>query len=84
MFVSLGPGLVYIIYPQAFAEMPVAQLWAVMFFFMLLCLGLDSEVDNGGKHYNSSENPQEKKLQYDSRLLCFVLFFCSLLPVRNG
>ncbi|XP_061596093.1 sodium- and chloride-dependent GABA transporter ine [Cololabis saira] len=38
-----GPGLVYIVYPQAFANMPVSQLWAVMFFFMLLCLGLDSE-----------------------------------------
>ncbi|XP_034539498.1 sodium- and chloride-dependent GABA transporter ine [Notolabrus celidotus] len=38
-----GPGLVYVVYPQAFANMPVAQLWAVMFFFMLLCLGLDSE-----------------------------------------
>uniref|UniRef100_A0A3Q3QS97 Transporter n=1 Tax=Monopterus albus TaxID=43700 RepID=A0A3Q3QS97_MONAL len=38
-----GPGLVYVIYPQAFANMPLAQLWAVMFFFMLLCLGLDSE-----------------------------------------
>ncbi|XP_030601843.1 sodium- and chloride-dependent GABA transporter ine-like [Archocentrus centrarchus] len=38
-----GPGLVYIVYPQAFASMPVAQLWAVLFFFMLLCLGLDSE-----------------------------------------
>ncbi|KAM9847024.1 sodium- and chloride-dependent GABA transporter ine [Aulostomus maculatus] len=39
-----GPGLVYVVYPQAFANLPVAQLWAVMFFFMLLCLGLDSEV----------------------------------------
>lgn len=39
-----GPGLVYVVYPQAFADMPVAQLWAVMFFFMLLCLGLDSQV----------------------------------------
>ncbi|XP_028322560.1 sodium- and chloride-dependent GABA transporter ine [Gouania willdenowi] len=38
-----GPGLVFVVYPQAFAMMPVAQLWAVMFFFMLLCLGLDSE-----------------------------------------
>ncbi|KAF7665675.1 hypothetical protein LDENG_00136540 [Lucifuga dentata] len=38
-----GAGLVYVVYPQAFASMPVAQLWAVMFFFMLLCLGLDSE-----------------------------------------
>ncbi|XP_014903118.1 sodium- and chloride-dependent GABA transporter ine [Poecilia latipinna] len=38
-----GPGLVYVVYPQAFANMPVSQVWAVLFFFMLLCLGLDSE-----------------------------------------
>lgn len=45
--VYLGPGLVYVVYPQAFASMPVSQLWAVLFFFMLLCLGLDSEVVDG-------------------------------------
>ncbi|XP_068186736.1 sodium- and chloride-dependent GABA transporter ine [Antennarius striatus] len=38
-----GVGLVYVVYPQAFATMPASQLWAVMFFFMLLCLGLDTQ-----------------------------------------
>ncbi|XP_077597533.1 sodium- and chloride-dependent GABA transporter 1 [Stigmatopora nigra] len=38
-----GPGLVYIVYPQAFASMPLPQLWAVLFFCMLLFLGIDSE-----------------------------------------
>ncbi|XP_061658739.1 sodium- and chloride-dependent GABA transporter ine [Syngnathoides biaculeatus] len=38
-----GPALVYVIYPQAFAGMPLPQLWAVLFFCMLLFLGIDSE-----------------------------------------
>ncbi|XP_065355483.1 sodium- and chloride-dependent GABA transporter ine isoform X2 [Calliphora vicina] len=41
--ISDGPGLIFVVYPQAMAKMPYAQLWAVMFFFMLLCLGLNSQ-----------------------------------------
>jgi len=41
--VVAGPGLVYVIYPKALASMPIPQLWAFLFFFMLLCLGLDSQ-----------------------------------------
>ncbi|XP_032669815.1 sodium- and chloride-dependent GABA transporter ine isoform X2 [Odontomachus brunneus] len=38
-----GPGLVFVIYPQALAKMPASQLWAVLFFFMLVCLSLNSQ-----------------------------------------
>ena len=38
-----GPGLIFIVYTQALARMPGPQLWSVLFFFMLLCLGLNSQ-----------------------------------------
>lgn len=39
-----GPGLVFIVYPEAIAAMPGGIFWAIMFFLMLLTLGLDSSV----------------------------------------
>ncbi|CAL1286112.1 unnamed protein product [Larinioides sclopetarius] len=37
-----GPGLVFIVYPEAIATMPGSSFWSIMFFLMLLTLGLDS------------------------------------------
>ena len=41
-----GPGLVFIAYPRAISLMPAAPLWSCIFFFMLLLMGLDSQVSS--------------------------------------
>ncbi|XP_069114112.1 sodium- and chloride-dependent betaine transporter-like isoform X1 [Argopecten irradians] len=38
-----GPGLVFLVYPEVLARMPLPQVWAVIFFFLLFTIGLDSQ-----------------------------------------
>ncbi|XP_076437581.1 sodium- and chloride-dependent glycine transporter 2-like isoform X2 [Babylonia areolata] len=40
--VSSGPGLAFIVYPEAVSLMPLPQLWSVLFFAMIYTAGVDS------------------------------------------
>uniref|UniRef100_A0A673ASG2 Transporter n=1 Tax=Sphaeramia orbicularis TaxID=375764 RepID=A0A673ASG2_9TELE len=74
-----GPGLVYVVYPQAFASLPLPQLWAVMFFFMLLCLGLDSEFAMVEVMVTSlTDEFHHTVMKYFKRKELFVLAVCGL------
>ncbi|XP_076458163.1 sodium- and chloride-dependent glycine transporter 1-like [Babylonia areolata] len=39
-----GTGLVFKAYPEALARMPVPQLWSILFFFMMICLGMGTQI----------------------------------------
>ncbi|XP_077432556.1 sodium- and chloride-dependent transporter XTRP3A isoform X1 [Vanacampus margaritifer] len=41
-----GVGLAFIVYSEAIQNMPLPQLWSVLYFFMLLLLGLGSMLGN--------------------------------------
>ncbi|CAG0896898.1 unnamed protein product [Darwinula stevensoni] len=49
-----GTSLAFIAYPELIAQLPLPNIWAVLFFFMLITLGLDSGfgmVENISSHF---------------------------------
>ncbi|XP_056300742.1 sodium-dependent dopamine transporter [Pseudoliparis swirei] len=82
-----GAGLVFVIYPEAIATLPGSSVWAVIFFIMLLTLGIDSAM--GGMESVITGLLDEFKCLHKHRELftLFIVvstFLISLFCVTNG
>ncbi|XP_048475826.1 sodium- and chloride-dependent creatine transporter 1 isoform X2 [Rhincodon typus] len=85
-----GPGLAFIAYPKAVTLMPIPQLWAALFFIMLLLLGLGSQFVGVEGFVTGLVDliPERYNFQYQRELavaVCIVLsFIIDLSMVTQG
>ncbi|XP_066472448.1 sodium- and chloride-dependent creatine transporter 1 [Tiliqua scincoides] len=85
-----GPGLAFIAYPRAVTLMPVAPLWAALFFFMLLLLGLDSQFVGvegfitGILDFFPTAYTFRFQREVTVAVCCFACFFIELSMVTEG
>jgi len=85
-----GPGLAFIAYPKAVSQMPLAPFWSVLFFFMIILLGLDSQFVGVEGFVTAVSDQFPNALRQGRRratftaCVCFVSFLIGLPMVMNG
>jgi solute carrier family 6 (neurotransmitter transporter, glycine) member 5/9 len=85
--VSSGPGLTFITYPEAVLLMPLPQLWAILFFFMMLILGLGSQFGGIQMISTSIIDHWPHLREHQTRVIagtCISCFIAALPMTCNG
>ncbi|KAA8596091.1 hypothetical protein FQN60_011382 [Etheostoma spectabile] len=82
-----GAGLVFIIYPEAISTLPGSTFWAIVFFIMLLTLGIDSSM-GGMEAVITGLSDDFKILKRHRKLFTFATafgtFLVALCCITNG
>ncbi|KAK1891047.1 Sodium-dependent noradrenaline transporter [Dissostichus eleginoides] len=82
-----GAGLVFIIYPEAISTLPGSTFWAIVFFIMLLTLGIDSSM-GGMEAVITGLSDDFKFLKRNRKVFTFATafgtFLVALLCITNG
>lgn len=69
-----GPGLVFVTYPEALATMPGATIWSLLFFLMLITLGLDSSFGGTEAILTALSDQFPKVIKAHREIVVFLLF----------
>ncbi|OWF53555.1 sodium- and chloride-dependent glycine transporter 1-like [Mizuhopecten yessoensis] len=83
-----GPGLVFVAYPEAIMKLPLPHLWGVLFFLMLITVGIDSqfgmfETVSSGLVDSFPSVLKERKVQLTAAL-SVILFILGLPFTTQG
>ncbi|XP_060073835.1 sodium- and chloride-dependent glycine transporter 1-like [Ylistrum balloti] len=83
-----GPGLVFVAYPEAIMKLPLPHLWGVLFFLMLITVGIDSqfgmfETVSSGLVDSFPSQLKERKVQLTAAL-SVILFILGLPFTTQG
>jgi len=88
--VADGPGLVFVVFPEAFKTMPIPQFFSFLFFFMLLCMAIDSQFASVEVVLTTLQDQFGKTLLKSCRrevivlVVCLVAFVLGLPNIFNG
>ncbi|KAM4740551.1 sodium- and chloride-dependent GABA transporter 2-like isoform 3-T3 [Anableps anableps] len=72
-----GPGLVFIVYPQAVTLLPWPHIWSVCFFFMIILLGIDGQFAGLESNVTSLTDLYPSYLRKGYRRELLLLLLCA-------
>lgn len=83
--VTSGPGLAFVVFPEALSLMPLAPLFAVLFFLTLLMLGIDSAFSLVEAVNTSLKDSKERWSRTSIAFtVCSVCFVLGIIFVTNA